>query len=164
MVRKTRMMPMAQPPIRFDNGAAYDRGMGVWSQLAGQVFLDWLAPPTGLRWIDIGCGSGAFTELLAQRSAPVKIQGIDPFEEQLAFARTRPALREATFREGESSLATIQRARRHGSIRSKRCVTSDPCQPCRVWVRRCSVWCSCWGHQPGASSLPTRRWRSAASL
>ena len=80
---------MAQQPIRFDDGAAYDRGMGVWSQLVGQVFLDWLAPITGLRWIDIGCGSGAFTELLARRSAPVEIQGIDPFEEQLAFARSR---------------------------------------------------------------------------
>ena len=69
---------MAQQPIRFDDGAAYDRGMGVWSQLVGQVFLDWLAPITGLRWIDIGCGSGAFTELLARRSAPVELQGIDP--------------------------------------------------------------------------------------
>ena len=69
---------MPEKPIRFDDGAAYDRGMGVWSQLAGQVFLDWLAPSSGLRWIDIGCGSGAFTELLAQRCAPAEIQGIDP--------------------------------------------------------------------------------------
>ena len=60
---------MAQQPFRFDDGAAYDRGMGVWSQLAGQVFLDWLAPPMGLRWIDIGCGSGAFTELLGGSSS-----------------------------------------------------------------------------------------------
>ena len=93
---------MAQQPIRSDDGAAYDRGMGVWSQLVGQVFLDWLAPITGLRWIDIGCGSGAFTELLARRSAPVELQGIDPFEEQLAFARSRVALPEATFREGDA--------------------------------------------------------------
>jgi len=45
---------MTQQPIRFDDGAAYDRGMGVWSQIGGQVFLDWLAPSSGLRWIDIG--------------------------------------------------------------------------------------------------------------
>ena len=68
---------MAPQTIRFDDGAAYDRGMGVWSQLAGQVFLDWLAPPTGLRWLDVGCGSGAFSELLAQRCAATEIQGID---------------------------------------------------------------------------------------
>ena len=76
--------------------------MGVWSQLAGQVFLDWLALPTGLRWIDIGCGSDAFTELLAQRCAPTGIQGIDPSEEQLVFARARSALHEATFQTGDA--------------------------------------------------------------
>jgi len=93
---------MTQQPIRFDDGAAYDRGMGVWSQIGGQVFLDWLAPSSGLRWIDIGCGSGAFTELLAQRCAPAEIQGIDPSEAQFAFARTRPALRETTFLRGDA--------------------------------------------------------------
>ena len=33
---------MIQQPIRFDDGAAYERMMGAWSQLVGQVFLDWL--------------------------------------------------------------------------------------------------------------------------
>jgi SAM-dependent methyltransferase len=93
---------MTQQPIRFDDGAAYDRGMGVWSQIGGQVFLDWLALSSGLRWIDIGCGSGAFTELLAQRCAPAEIQGIDPSEAQFAFARTRPALRETSFLRGDA--------------------------------------------------------------
>ena len=35
--------------IRFDDGAAYERYMGKWSQLAGEIFLDWLAPKPGLR-------------------------------------------------------------------------------------------------------------------
>ena len=29
--------------ISFEDGTAYDRGMGVWSQLVGNSFLDWLA-------------------------------------------------------------------------------------------------------------------------
>lgn len=93
---------MAQGPIRFDDGAAYDRGMGSWSRLAGQVFLDWLGPASGLRWLDVGCGSGAFIELLVQQCAPADLQGIDPSEAQLAFARTRPAARVATFRQGDA--------------------------------------------------------------
>ena len=31
---------MAQPQIRFQDGAGYERMMGVWSRIAGQVFLD----------------------------------------------------------------------------------------------------------------------------
>lgn len=88
--------------IRFDDGAAYEQVMGIWSHLAGGIFLDWLAPPSGLRWIDIGCGNGAFTELLVERCAPVEVQGIDPSEGQLAFARTRPAARRAEFRQGDA--------------------------------------------------------------
>ena len=57
-------------PIRFDDGASYERYMGVWSQLAGAAFLDWLALPARQRWLDVGCGNGAFTELLAARGAP----------------------------------------------------------------------------------------------
>lgn len=93
---------MAQPEIRFEDGAAYEEGMGRWSHLAGNVFLDWLAPATGLRWIDVGCGSGAFTELLAERVAPGEMHGIDPSSAQLAFARQRPGARAATFQEGDA--------------------------------------------------------------
>jgi SAM-dependent methyltransferase len=89
-------------PIRFNDGASYERYMGKWSQLAGEIFLDWLAPKPGLRWLDVGCGNGAFTEMLVERCAPVSIQGIDPSEEQLAFARTRPASRVAQFRQGDA--------------------------------------------------------------
>src|SRR5215211_1878842 len=76
--------------------------MGAWSRIAGEIFLDWLAPPPGLRWIDIGCGSGAFTELLVERCAPAEVQGIDPSEAQLSFARARPAGRIAKFHRADA--------------------------------------------------------------
>jgi ubiquinone/menaquinone biosynthesis C-methylase UbiE len=82
---------MANEQIRFDDGEAYEDFMGKWSRLAGQAFLDWLSPARGLRWVDVGCGNGAFTELLVERCAPREVQAIDPSEGQLAFARTRLA-------------------------------------------------------------------------
>ena len=88
--------------IRFEDGAAYERYMGEWSRLAGETFLDWLAPKPGLRWLDVGCGNGAFTEMLVERCAPVSVDGIDPSEKQLAYARTRPASRVAQFRPGDA--------------------------------------------------------------
>lgn len=82
-------MSIDTPPIRFEDGAAYEDFMGRWSLLAGAAFLDWLAPPTGSRWVDVGCGNGAFTELLVERAAPVAVDGIDPSAEQIAYAKTR---------------------------------------------------------------------------
>jgi ubiquinone/menaquinone biosynthesis C-methylase UbiE len=93
---------VAEPEIRFDDGQAYERSMGVWSRLAGEIFLNWLCTSPGLRWLDVGCGSGAFTELIVQRCAPAEAQGIDPFEGQLAFANTRPGARLANFRRGDA--------------------------------------------------------------
>jgi ubiquinone/menaquinone biosynthesis C-methylase UbiE len=88
--------------IRFVDGAAYERYMGVWSQRVADAFLEWLAPEPGLRWLDVGCGSGAFTEMLVHRCAPASVDGIDPSEEQLAFARARSALWLAQFHRGDA--------------------------------------------------------------
>jgi ubiquinone/menaquinone biosynthesis C-methylase UbiE len=93
---------MSENQIRFDNGADYERMMGVWSRLAGDVFLDWLAPRPGLRWVDVGCGNGAFTELLVQRCAPSEVQGVDPSEGQLSFARSRHTAGIAHFQLGDA--------------------------------------------------------------
>ncbi|MEO5671594.1 MAG: class I SAM-dependent methyltransferase [Ramlibacter sp.] len=93
---------MAEDKIRFEDGAGYEKMMGTWSRIAGEVFLDWLAPPPGLRWVDVGCGNGAFTELLVGRCAAADVQGVDPSEAQLAFARTRPAARVAQFQLGDA--------------------------------------------------------------
>jgi ubiquinone/menaquinone biosynthesis C-methylase UbiE len=65
---------MAQQPIRFEDGTAYERMMGAWSRLAGVEFLDWLAPNNGLKWIDVGCGNGAFTDLIVVKTAPTEVQ------------------------------------------------------------------------------------------
>ena len=93
---------MAEPQIRFDDGASYERFMGIWSRMAGDVFIDWLKPAAGLKWVDVGCGNGAFTENIVERCAPLSVDGVDPSEGQLAFARTRPAARLAKFHQGDA--------------------------------------------------------------
>jgi SAM-dependent methyltransferase len=89
-------------PIAFKDGAAYDCYMGAWSRLAGEAFLDWLKPGAGLRWLDVGCGNGAFTELIVNRCAPAAVEGIDPSDAQLEAARAHPALRAAGFRKADA--------------------------------------------------------------
>lgn len=76
--------------------------MGVWSQLAARQFLDWLAPASSLGWLDVGCGNGAFTELVVERCRPASVHGVDPSAAQLAYARQRPALAGAALAEGDA--------------------------------------------------------------
>jgi ubiquinone/menaquinone biosynthesis C-methylase UbiE len=88
--------------ISFDDGDAYERGMAPWSRLAGETLLAWLASSPGLRWLDVGCGTGAFTALISERCTPREVQGIDPSEAQLAMARARRGARGTTFLRGDA--------------------------------------------------------------
>jgi len=74
----------------FADSAAYDRGMGRFSRVAGESFLDWLDLPPGLKCLDAGCGTGAFTEILLDRIAPAALGAFDPHEGQAAFAKSKP--------------------------------------------------------------------------
>ena len=93
---------MAETQIRFEDGLSYERYMGDWSRRVGTVFIEWLAPLSGLKWIDVGCGNGAFTELIVERCAPNEVRGIDPSEAQLDFARKRSATQLAKFDHGDA--------------------------------------------------------------
>jgi ubiquinone/menaquinone biosynthesis C-methylase UbiE len=86
----------------FIDGAAYERFMGRWSQAAGEAFIDWLALPNGSDWLDVGCGTGAFTSLIIGRCAPERICAIDPAEDQIDYAKTTAAAAKAAFRVGDA--------------------------------------------------------------
>ena len=78
---------MADNTTVFNAADDYERFMGRWSRAIGENFLAWLNAPTNARWLDVGCGTGAFSELIAKRSAPKSLAGIDPSPEQIAYAR-----------------------------------------------------------------------------
>jgi ubiquinone/menaquinone biosynthesis C-methylase UbiE len=82
----------------FTDGAAYDQFMARWSRGAGAVFLDWLAPPAGARWLEVGCGTGAFTELVLGRCSPAGVAAIDSAAAQIEAARGKPIARDVDFR------------------------------------------------------------------
>ena len=89
---------MPQNDRFFTDGAAYERLMGRWSRAVGDIFLEWIEAPSNLRWLDIGCGTGVFTEQVIRSCAPAAVTGIDPSAEQLAFAQARAELGMAQFR------------------------------------------------------------------
>ena len=78
---------MAEVKISFDAAGDYERFMGRWSRAIGERFLAWLAPPKDARWLDVGCGTGAFSELILRHCTPKSVTGIDPSPAQVDYAR-----------------------------------------------------------------------------
>jgi SAM-dependent methyltransferase len=78
---------MPEVKVTFDAAEDYERLMGRWSRSLGTRFLDWLAPPAGAAWLDVGCGTGAFSQLVLGRCSPQSIMGIDPAPAQIEHAR-----------------------------------------------------------------------------
>jgi SAM-dependent methyltransferase len=86
----------------FTDGAGYERLMGRWSRQVGDIFLDWLAVPIGMGWLDVGCGNGAFTETIIAHCSPAEVHGVDPSEAQVAYARSRDDGKGAHFHIGDA--------------------------------------------------------------
>ncbi|MEI4472459.1 class I SAM-dependent methyltransferase [Frigidibacter sp. MR17.24] len=59
-------------------GDSYERYMGRWSRQIAERFLDWLDPPAGADWVEVGCGTGALTSEILRRALPRSILATDP--------------------------------------------------------------------------------------
>ncbi|WP_345946860.1 class I SAM-dependent methyltransferase [Bradyrhizobium sp. 197] len=55
-----------------------------------------------LTWVDVGCGKGAFTELLVAKSAPSSVCAIDPSDGQIATARRKLSAKQVEFSIGDA--------------------------------------------------------------
>jgi ubiquinone/menaquinone biosynthesis C-methylase UbiE len=93
---------MTEQNIKFSDGASYDKMMGVWSRIVGLEFLKWLSPENGQKWLDIGCGTGAFTEQIIENCYPQEVRGVDPSEAQLEFAKNHASRKKAHFQVGDA--------------------------------------------------------------
>jgi ubiquinone/menaquinone biosynthesis C-methylase UbiE len=89
---------MPDPAHSFADAEAYERFMGRWSRAAGTIFLDWVAAPAGARWLDVGCGTGIFTELVVEKCSPAAIFAVDESRAQIDHACGRPIGKRAQFR------------------------------------------------------------------
>lgn len=83
-------MTVTPPPNdAWNEGDPYERYVGRWSRRVARDFLAWLGMPPALRWLDVGCGTGALTAEIVAACAPAAVLGIEPSEGFLAKARER---------------------------------------------------------------------------
>jgi SAM-dependent methyltransferase len=76
--------------MRFAVSAdAYDRFMGRYSVPLAPGFADFAGVAAGQRVLDVGCGPGALTGVLARRAGTDSVVAVDPSEGFVAAARER---------------------------------------------------------------------------
>jgi ubiquinone/menaquinone biosynthesis C-methylase UbiE len=80
-------MSAIRPDDAWNKGDAYEMYVGRWSRLVANEFLAWLNMPSSLRWLDVGCGTGALTAAISARCRPAQLIGIEPSEGFLDKAR-----------------------------------------------------------------------------
>jgi SAM-dependent methyltransferase len=94
----TRQPTPDRRPDVWAAGDAYEPYVGRWSRLVAREFLAWLALGPNLRWLDVGCGTGALTQAVLTQASPREVLGIDPSEGFIAYARDRTRDPRAAFK------------------------------------------------------------------
>jgi SAM-dependent methyltransferase len=100
------------PGPLWKHGTVYEQWVGRWSRLVAASFIDWLHIPEGSRWLDIGCGTGALSQTILDRTSPRSVQGVDPSEGFTAYARAHIHDRRASFVTGDARALPIEDASR----------------------------------------------------
>lgn len=67
-------------------GDAYEPYVGRWSRRVASEFVHWLEVPRGLRWLDVGCGTGALSQTVIKEAAPAGVTAIDRSQGYLDYA------------------------------------------------------------------------------
>lgn len=86
------------------SGEGYESYVGRWSRLVAAEFLSWLDAPFGWRWLDVGCGTGALTQLVLDTAGPSEVQAVDRSPPFVEFARARVGDPRASFSVADAQL------------------------------------------------------------
>jgi len=71
----------------WERGSPYEQYVGRWSRRVAPPFLSWLGTPSGRRWLDVGCGTGALCAAIVDHCSPTSVVGVEPSEGFLKTAR-----------------------------------------------------------------------------
>lgn len=91
-------------------GANYEPYIGRWSRFVAREFLSWLSMPPAKQWLDIGCGTGALSQIILEAALPSKVKGVDPSEGYIAFARDQVVDDRVSFTVGDAQALPFESA------------------------------------------------------
>lgn len=93
---------------KWTDGDAYEMYVGRWSRKVGAGFLNWLAAPIGVHWLDLGCGTGALTSQILELNNPASAVGVEPSAEFLALATQQLRDPRVQFRRGSAGALPLE--------------------------------------------------------
>lgn len=83
-------------------GGAYEGYVGRWSRQVAASFLPWIGVPPGRRWLDVGCGTGALSDVVLAAAGPAEVVGVDPSPGFVAHGRAQLADPRVRFMVGDA--------------------------------------------------------------
>ena len=101
---KSDQLPLkpAEPKDVWASGNAYEPYVGRWSRLIARQFIAWLGVPPDKIWLDVGCGTGALSQVILDSASPREVVGVDPSDGFVSFARQTVIDPRATFQVGDA--------------------------------------------------------------
>jgi SAM-dependent methyltransferase len=88
-------------------GDFYEPYMGRWSRKVAPHFVEWLGLGPHLKWLDVGCGTGALTQTLLDQAQPASVLGIDASAGFVAHARAHVTDPRASFEVGDAQALPV---------------------------------------------------------
>src|SRR5258708_5239893 len=94
----------------WDAGALYEMYVGRWSRVVARELLQWLSIPTQKDWLDVGCGTGALSQIIFEHGLPNAIKGIDSSANFVTYAKAHVDSARVTFAVGDAQALQIDSA------------------------------------------------------
>jgi SAM-dependent methyltransferase len=91
-------------------GDLYEPYVGRWSRLVAREFVSWLSVPKNKDWLDVGCGTGALTEVILETATPHAVRGVDASAGFIEYAKARIANSLASFEVGDAQSLPVDSA------------------------------------------------------
>ena len=103
-------MEPSQRNAVWSAGAMYDPYVGRWSRLVARELLKWLSIPAQKDWLDVGCGTGALSQIIFEHGLPNAIKGIDSSADFVKYAKVHLERAHVTFEVGDAQALSTDSA------------------------------------------------------
>ena len=100
-------MERSQSKDLWAAGTLYEPYVGRWSRLVAKELLRWLSLPVEKDWLDVGCGTGALTQIILEDGLPNAVMGIDPSVRFVEYATAHIIDPRVSFKIGDARALPI---------------------------------------------------------